>query len=38
MHLLKYFLLAHQPRMDAQGSQDFVNNEMTKEFPLKNFR
>lgn len=25
-------------RMDAQGAEDFVNNEMTKEFPLKNFR
>lgn len=25
-------------RMDAKGSEDFVNQEMTKEFPLKNFR
>jgi 2-oxoisovalerate ferredoxin oxidoreductase beta subunit len=25
-------------RMDAKGAEDFVNNEMTKEFPLKNFR
>jgi len=25
-------------RMDAHATEDFVNNEMTKEFPLKNFR
>ena len=25
-------------RMDAKGSEDFVNQEMSKEFPLKNFR
>lgn len=25
-------------RMDAQGAEDFVNQEMSKEFPLKNFR
>lgn len=25
-------------RMDAQGCEDFVNNEMSKEFPVKNFR
>lgn len=25
-------------RMDAKGSEDFVNQQMSKEFPLKNFR
>lgn len=39
MHLLE--VLSPCPtnlRMDAQATEDFVNNEMTKEFPLKNFR